>query len=47
MHCVVQGGVSPSIRSDKIAWTDGKEASVPGIHYLVKVLDSIVLAANR
>jgi len=36
-----------SIRSDQIAWTDGVNPPCPGISHLMRVLDSIVLTANR
>jgi len=36
-----------SIRSDQIAWTDGIDPPCPGISHLMRVLDSIVLTANR
>jgi len=43
------GGLhEPSIRSDKITWTDGKvPCNTPALRHLVKLLDSIVLTANK
>eukprot|EP00092_Neocalanus_flemingeri_P005959 GFUD01006417.1.p1 GENE.GFUD01006417.1~~GFUD01006417.1.p1 ORF type:complete len:326 (+),score=97.37 GFUD01006417.1:113-1090(+) len=36
-----------SIRSDKIAWTDGISPSLPSLKYLINTLDSIVIGANQ
>eukprot|EP00088_Acartia_fossae_P000351 TRINITY_DN1013_c0_g1_i2.p1 TRINITY_DN1013_c0_g1~~TRINITY_DN1013_c0_g1_i2.p1 ORF type:complete len:422 (-),score=58.65 TRINITY_DN1013_c0_g1_i2:177-1442(-) len=47
---VMSGGGQnePNIRSDKITWTDGHSpVNCPNLRYCVKLLDSIVLTANR
>jgi len=47
---VMSGGGQnqPTIRSDKITWTDGfSPVDCPYLRYAVRVLDSIVLRANR
>jgi len=47
---VMSGGglPEPSIRSDKITWTDGvNPLNLPALRYLIKLLDSIVITANR
>jgi len=43
------GGLhEPSIRSDKITWTDGiSPCSSPNLRHLIGLMDSIVLRANR
>lgn len=41
------GKNSISIRSDKIAWTDGVHPPCPNLRFLVQLLDSVVLTANR
>jgi len=42
------GNSEPDIRSDKISWTDGYQPqNCPNLRILVKLLDSIVMTANR
>jgi len=47
---VMSGGglYEPSIRSDKITWTDGvTPVNAPALRHLIQLLDSIVMTANR
>lgn len=42
------GNSEPNIRSDKISWTDGySPQNSPNLRILIKLLDSIVMTANR
>lgn len=42
-----RAGVSQTIRGDKIAWVDGKEPFCENISFLISLIDSIVMGANK
>ena len=41
------GSGSHAIRGDKITWVDGREPKCENIAFLISIIDSIVIQANR